>query len=119
YPAWWEMSRWQWEDLDGTERIDMLVAQYQELVAAAEVVAGKKLDLDRLREIVDRVNAQEAYFDEVRTIIATSEKLPARMGEVMSQTMGIQWHRGTEWALTQARPSRDEIKSWGDSHQWG
>jgi hypothetical protein len=118
YPNWWEMSRWQWEDLDGTYRIDVMVEQYRDLVAAAERIAGKKLDYDRLREIVDRVNQQEEYFDEIRTIIATAPKLPARLGEVMSQTMGIQWHRGTEWALNQAREFRDEVKSRADNQLW-
>lgn len=117
-PNWWEMSRWQWEDLDESFRIDVMLEQVKEVVAAAEQIAGKKLDLDRLREIVDRVNLQEGYFDEVRTIILTAEKLPARLGEVMSQTMGIQWHRGTEWALEQARAFRDEVKARADSRMW-
>jgi benzoyl-CoA reductase/2-hydroxyglutaryl-CoA dehydratase subunit BcrC/BadD/HgdB len=95
-----------------------MLEQYKDLIAAAERIAGKKLDYDRLRQIVDRVNQQEEYFDEVRTIIATAPKLPARLGEVMSQTMGIQWHRGTEWALNQARAFRDEIKSRADNQMW-
>ena len=76
------------------------------------------MDYDRLREIVDRVNQQEEYFDEVRTIIATAEKLPARLGEVMSQTMGIQWHRGTEWALAPGArvPRRDKDRA--KRQQW-
>ncbi|MBV9601255.1 MAG: 2-hydroxyacyl-CoA dehydratase [Chloroflexi bacterium] len=117
-PNWWEMSRWQWEDLDRSYRIDVMLEQFKDLVAAAEKIAGKRLDMDRLREIVDRVNQQEGYFDEVRTIIATAEKLPARLGEVMSQTMGIQWHRGTQWALDQARAFRDEVKQRADERQW-
>jgi len=117
-PNWWEMSRWRWEDLDETFRIDVMLEQFKDVVTAAEKIAGKKLDLDRLREIVDRVNQQEEYFDEVRTIIATSEKLPARLGEVMSQTMGIQWHRGTEWALNQARAFRDEVKRRAEQRLW-
>ena len=64
------------------------------------------------------MNRQEEYFDEVRTIIATAEKLPARLGEVMGQTMGIQWHRGTEWALNQARAFRDEVKHRADNRMW-
>ena len=117
-PNWWEMSRWQWEDFDESFRIDVMLEQFKDLVAAAEQIAGKKLDIDRLREIVDRVNRQEEYFDEVRTVIATAEKLPARLGEVMSQTMGIQWHRGTEWALEQARAFRDEVKMRADNRMW-
>lgn len=115
---WWEMSRWAWEDLDGSDRIDVMLEQYKELVTVSERIAGKKLDIDRLREIVDRVNRQEEYFDEIRTIIATAPKLPVRLGEVMSQVMGIQWHRGTEWAETQARAFRDEVKARADAQDW-
>jgi hypothetical protein len=115
---WWKRSRWQWEDLDGDYRIDVVLAQYRELVEASERLAGKKLDIDRLREIVDRVNQQELYFDEVREIIATAEKLPVRLGEVMSQVMGIQWHRGTPWALDQARAFRDEVKHRAANQMW-
>jgi len=96
----------------------LAIQQAKVLVAAAEQVAGKKLDIDRLRTIVDRVNQQEEYFDEVRTIIATADKLPARLGEVMGQTMGIQWHRGTDWALNQARAFRDEVKQRAETQQW-
>jgi len=118
HPEWWRMSRWRWEDLDGAERIDVMLEQFKDLVAASEKVAGKRLDIDRLRELVDRVNRQEAYFDEVRDIIATSPNLPARLGEVMSQVMGIQWHRGTDWALDQARLFRDEIRHRADHQMW-
>jgi benzoyl-CoA reductase subunit B len=118
HPEWWRMSRWRWEDLDGSDRIDVMLAQFKDLVAASEEVAGKKLDIDRLREILARVNRQEEYFDEVRTIIATAPKLPARLGEVMSQVMGIQWRRGTEWALDQARAFRDEVKARADQGLW-
>ncbi|MFC1532157.1 2-hydroxyacyl-CoA dehydratase [Thermodesulfobacteriota bacterium] len=118
YPSWWEMSRWNWEDLDETHRIDVMVAQFKTLIEASEKIAGKKLDVDRLREIVDRVNLQEEYFEDVRNIIRTAPKLPARLGEVMGQVMGIQWHRGTEWALNQARAFRDEIKKRAENSKW-
>lgn len=118
HPEWWRMSRWQWEDLDETARIDVMLAQYKDLVAASERVTGRKLDIDRLREIVDRVNRQEEYFDKIRTIIATAPKLPARLGEVMSQVMGIQWHRGTEWALEQAKAFYEEVKFRADNAMW-
>lgn len=115
---WWKMSQWAWEDLDGPDRIDVLLEQYKDLVAASERVAGKKLDYDHLREILARVNEQESYFNEVRRIIATAPKLPARLGEVMTQVMGIQWHRGTEWALNQAKAFAAEIKHRADNEIW-
>ncbi len=117
-PDWWSMQRRQWEDYDEPHRIDFMVAQFEAVVALAERVAGRKLDRERLAEIVDRVNRQEAHFDAIRQIIIDSPKLPARLGEVMSQTMGIQWHRGTPWALDQAAAFHAEVKALADAEQW-
>jgi hypothetical protein len=118
HPDWWSMQRRQWEDYDEPHRIDMMVAQFEEVIALAETIAGRKLDRDRLAEIVDRVNRQEEHFDAIRRIIAHSPKLPARLGEVMSQTMGIQWHRGSEWALAQAAAFHAEVKALADAQAW-
>lgn len=117
-PAWWEMARWGWEQLEGSERIDVVVDQYHELISVAEAVSGRRLDLDRLREILNRVNAQEEQFDRVREAICQSPKLPVRLGEAMSQVMGIQWHRGTEWALEQATSFADEVAAKVERHEW-
>jgi len=118
HPEWWSMERRQWEDYDEADRIDFMVDQFEEVVTLAEKVAGRTLDRGRLAEIVHRVNAQEEYFDAVRQIIIDSPKLPARLGEVMSQTMGIQWHRGTPWALEQAAAFHAEVKARADAGQW-
>ncbi|MCP5145936.1 MAG: 2-hydroxyacyl-CoA dehydratase [Gammaproteobacteria bacterium] len=118
YPRWWEMSHHAWEALDESDRIDVMAAQIETFITECEQVAGRRLDRDRLAEIVDRVNRQEEYFEEVRDIIRNAPKLPARLDEVMGQVMGIQWHRGTDWALAQARAFRDEIKQRADTGQW-
>ena len=118
HPEWWSMQRRQWEDYDETDRIDLMVDQFEAVVSLAERIAGRRLDRDRLAAIVDRVNAQEEHFDAIRRIIIEAPKLPARLGEVMSQTMGIQWHRGTEWALQQAAAFHAEVKARADAGQW-
>lgn len=118
HPEWWSMQRRQWEDYDETDRIDMMVAQFEAVVTLGERIAGRKLDRDRLAEIVDRVNRQEEHFDAIRQIIIDSPKLPARLGEVMSQTMGIQWHRGSDWALDQAAAFHAEVQALADAEAW-
>ncbi|HWW63496.1 MAG TPA: 2-hydroxyacyl-CoA dehydratase family protein [Sphingomonadaceae bacterium] len=118
YPNWWDMSHYAWEELDGSERIDFMVGQIEKLIAASEELTGRKLDRDRLREILDRVNAQEELFEDVRGLIRTASKLPARLDEVMGQVMGIQWHRGTQWALDQATAFRDEVRDRVDRADW-
>lgn len=118
YPAWWEMGRWSWEELEGSDRIDVMVEQYRVLIDVAEALSGRRLDLDRLREIVDLVNRQEECFIEVRDAICRAPKLPVRLGEAMSQVVGINWHRGTDWALTQARAFADEVRARVEAEQW-
>ena len=118
HPDWWSMQRRQWEDYDETARIDLMVDQFETVIALAEQLVGRKLDRDRLAAIVDRVNEQEEQFDAIRRIIIDSPKLPVRLGEAMSQTMGIQWHRGTRWALDQAKAFRAEVEARAAAEQW-
>jgi benzoyl-CoA reductase subunit B len=113
----WEI-RWNWEDAEETYRLDVMVAQYQRLIAKLEKLSGNRLDLDRLREILDIANRHEEYIDEVREMLFSAPKLPVRLAESISFIQGIQWHRGTEWALDQARAFRDEVRARVDNEQW-
>jgi hypothetical protein len=113
----WE-NRWNWEDAEESYRLDVMVAQYQRLIAKLEELSGNRLDLDRLREILDIANRHEEYIDEVREMLFSAPKLPVRLAESISFIQGIQWHRGTEWALDQARAFRDEVRARVDNEQW-
>ena len=116
--SWWESAHWDWEDLEGSGRIDFMVEQIEELIALTESITGRRLDRDRLREVVDRSNVQQEYFCDVRDMLAGADKLPVRLGEAMSQIMGIQWHRGTDWAVRQAREFRDEVRARVEAKAW-
>src|SRR5690606_4849328 len=83
--------------------------QYRELIAVLERLSGRRMDYDRLGEIMARVNEQERYLRDTRNMIAAAEKFPVRLGEATTITMGIQWHRGVQWALDAARSFRDEV----------
>lgn len=109
YPRWWEMARRDWEDLYETPRIDVVLEQYRDMVAVAEDVAGRKLDVEALRERMRQVNLQETYFDEARELIATAPRCPVRVSEQMSNAMTAQWHRGSAWSVAHARTFRDEV----------
>ena len=78
--------------------------------AACERVTGKKFDVDKLREVMARANAQEEAFDEVRNMTAAAPKSPINLAEELGIVMTIQWERGSQWALDAARMYRDEIK---------
>lgn len=115
--AWWD-HQWDWEDAEGTDRIDYMVERFRGLIERLERLAGRRLDYDRLAEVLAKANEQAELFRQVRHNIATAPKLPVRLAEVMSQVMGIQWHRGTDWAVEQARAFAAEVQARTDAGQW-
>jgi hypothetical protein len=117
YPKWWEMSHWSWEDLYESHRIDFMLQNFRRLIEKLEQITGKKFDLDKLRELLVRVNAQEEYFGEARDIVCAAPKCPVRLSEQMTNTMTAQWHRGSDWAVNHAREFRDEVKARADAGQ--
>ena len=72
-------------------------------------------DIDRLRTLMEGVNRQEQYFEEVRDMICQAPKTPVRMHEQVSNVMAAQWLRGSDWAIAHARAFRDEVKERVDS----
>jgi benzoyl-CoA reductase subunit B len=109
-PKWWEMSRHRWSELFEAHRLDFMVAQFQSLIAALERASGNRFDPERLRVLMEGVNRQEEYFEEVRGLICSAPKTPVRMHEQVSNVMAAQWLRGSAWAIAHARAFRDEVK---------
>jgi benzoyl-CoA reductase subunit B len=110
-PRWWELSRYRWKELFEEHRLDFMVAQFQRLIERLESIASKKLDLYRLRTLMEGVNRQEEYFEEVRDLICTALRTPVRMQEQVGNVMATQWLRGSEWAISHAKRFRDEVKA--------
>jgi len=108
---WWALSRHRWAELCEPARLDLAVAELRELIGVLEGIAGKRFAMDDLRTFLHRVNRQEEYFEEVRTLIAEAPQCPVRIDEQMTNVMATQWHRGSEWALGHARAFRDEVKA--------
>jgi benzoyl-CoA reductase subunit B len=109
-PRWWELSRYRWSELFESHRLDFMVAQFQSLIGTLEQITGRRFELERLRALMDGVNQQEQYFEEVREMICQAPKTPVRMHEQVSNVMAAQWLRGSEWAIAHARSFRDEVK---------
>ena len=109
-PRWWELSRHRWSELFESHRLDFMVAQFHSLIATLERLTGIKFDLERLRALMEGVNQQEEYFEEVRDMICSAPKTPIRMHEQVSNVMAAQWLRGSEWAIAHARAFRDEVQ---------
>jgi benzoyl-CoA reductase subunit B len=109
-PRWWELSRYRWSELFESHRLDFMVAQFHSLIATLERITGSTFDLRRLRALMEGVNQQEQYFEEVLDMICQAPRTPIRMHEQVSNVMAAQWLRGSEWAIAHARAFRDEVK---------
>lgn len=110
-PRWWELSRYRWDELFESHRLDFMVAQFHALIRTLERVTGRTFDVERLRSLMEGVNQQEQYFEEVREMICLAPRTPVRMNEQMSNVMAAQWRRGSAWAIAHARAFRDEVKT--------
>jgi len=109
-PRWWELSRYRWNELFESHRLDFMVAQFHSLIGILEGITGSTFNLQRLRTLMEGVNQQELYFEEVREMICQAPRTPVRMHEQVSNVMATQWLRGSGWAIAHARAFRDEVK---------
>jgi benzoyl-CoA reductase subunit B len=110
-PRWWELCRHRWRELFEQHRLDLTVAQFHALIRELERITGRKFDPQALRALMEGVNRQEEYFEEVRDLICNAPKTPVRMNEQITNVMAAQWLRGSDWAIQHAKIFRDEVKS--------
>jgi benzoyl-CoA reductase subunit B len=110
-PRWWELSRHRWHELFEEHRLKFTVGQLQNLIKVLERITGRQFQIDRLHDLMERVNRQEEYFEEARQIICSAPRTPVRMHEQVTNVMATQWERGGDWAVEPARTFRDEIRN--------
>ena len=110
-PRWWELSRYRWRELFEEHRLKFTVGQFQNLIKALERITGKQFQIDRLHDLMERVNQQEEYFEEALQMICSAARTPVRMHEQVANVMAAQWERGSDWAVSHARAFRNEIKN--------
>lgn len=106
---WWEQVPHQWEDVFGSERIDLLHGEIQELVQWLEERTGRVLDLDRLAEVMALANEQAEWNRRTRDMLAAARPLPVPVNDIIPAVMVPQWHRGTRWAADAAHRLHDEV----------
>lgn len=108
-PAWFEHSYEHWEAVYQADRIALLVEEMWALIELIERKTGRKFDTDRLLELMQRINEQEAYLADAARLIGAARPCPVSIADQMPNTMIPQWHRGSEWAVEHARRFRDEV----------
>jgi hypothetical protein len=108
-PQWFERSNGSWEEVFEPGRIELLVAEMRELIALLERKTGRSFDLQRLEQLMERINEQEGYIDEAARMIGDARPCPVSIADQMPNTMIPQWHRGSDWAVAHAKKFRDEV----------
>jgi benzoyl-CoA reductase subunit B len=106
---WWTDCRANWESFHQTHRLDHMTEQLHDMIALGEEVTGRAFDTARLRRNLELANAQQEYYDQIRTLVAQAPQSPIRIMEAQGTAMLAQWHRGSEWAVEHARGFRDEV----------
>jgi len=108
-PRWWELVPREWEAAFGTDRLDLLQAEIEELIAWLAERTGRAFDRDRLAEIMRLGNEQAEWNRRTRDLIATARPTPVSVNDTMPAVMVPQWHRGTQWGVDAARALYEEV----------
>jgi len=106
---WWERTPHEWETVFGADRVDLLEAEIHELIAWLEHRTGRRLELDRLAEVMALANEQAAWNRRTRDLIAAARPAPVAVTDSIPSVMIPQWHRGTAWAVDAAQRLHDEV----------
>lgn len=110
YRRWWEKSRYEWEELFETHRLDLMVEELKGLIKFLEVRTGKTFSETKFKRIMELVNEQEEYYAKARDLIAETVPAPLSIADQIPSVMIPQWHRGTEWGLNAARMFYEEVR---------
>jgi hypothetical protein len=109
-PHWWEHVPYQWEDVFGADRIDLMVEENGLLVDFLEDRTGKRFRIDRLANVMDLSNAQAEANRRSRDLLARSRPFPISIHDSINSVMIPQWHRGTQWASDAAERFYREVQ---------
>lgn len=106
---WWDALPHRWDEVLEPARLDLLVSELRDVIAAVEKRTGHPFDETRFVEVMNLVNEQEEYYRKTRDLIARTVPAPIGLVDSMPATMVPQWHRGTEWARDAARALYEEV----------
>jgi benzoyl-CoA reductase subunit B len=108
-PDWWRKARKDWEELYHADRLDLMVAEFEELIGELESLTGRPFDREAFGRYMDAIDLQEQIFEDTSELVAAAPRCPIRISEQIPNVMIPQWHRGSDWAIAHARRFRDEV----------
>jgi hypothetical protein len=107
---WWERGPTDWETVVGSERLDLMVAEFAEIIPQLESLAGRDLDEAELVRILELANEHADYNRRSRDLLATVVPAPVDIADTIPAVMLPQWHRGSEWGRDAARNLYEELR---------
>jgi hypothetical protein len=108
---WWEHVAHDWEDVLGSERIDLMAAELEQLVPVLERTFGARYDEARLAHVLALANEQQEWSRRTRDLLARTSPSPIDIVDSMPAVMIPQWHRGSEWGRDAARRFHEEVEA--------
>ena len=108
---WWERISTDWEEVIGTERLNLMVAELAELIARLEALTGMSFNKEDFERILELANEQQEWCRKARDLLADTKPAPLDIVDSIPAVMIPQWHRGTEWGRDAARHFYEEVEA--------
>ena len=108
---WWQRVATDWEEVIGSTRIDLMVAELDELIAILEERLAKPYDEARLIEVLALANEQQEWSRRTHDLLARTSPAPIDIVDSIPAVMIPQWHRGSEWGRDAARRLHEEVEA--------
>ncbi|MFE5410850.1 2-hydroxyacyl-CoA dehydratase [Microbacterium sp. NPDC056569] len=107
--GWWDLVTHRWEEVFGSPRIDLLQGEIEDLITWLEARLDRRLDRDRLADVMALANEQAEWNRRTRDLLASARPLPVPVTDIIPSVMVPQWHRGTRWAVEAAERLHDDV----------
>lgn len=107
---WWDLVPHDWERAFGSDRLDLLQGEIEDLIDWLEERTNRTLDRGRLEEIMVLGNQQAEWNRRTRDLIAAARPTPVLVNDIMPAVMVPQWQRGTQWAVDACRSLYEETE---------
>lgn len=106
---WWARIRDDWEALVDPARLSLRTEENKALISYIEMLTGTAFSWQKLREVMQRVNAQMDVMTDARDLIAAARPCPVTLRDQVSAYQ-TNWHRGTPVGLELATAYGNEVR---------
>jgi hypothetical protein len=108
---WWDRLAHEWPTVLDPDRVNLMVAELEDLIGILDRRVGASFSVDRLAEVMALANEQLEYYRRTRDLIARSVPAPVSVVDTMPATMISQWHRGSTVGRDAAKALYEEVRA--------